>query len=174
MDQPERRSALLARAYELGFEYERRYRGCSQCVIAAIHDTLGIGDDRVFAAATGLAGGGALTGTGACGGYAGAVMVFGQLRGRERSDFEDPTGIRFQTFDLAKRLADRFTEEFGGTICHDVQREVFGRCFDLRDPEDFQRFEAAGAHRDKCPEVVGKAARMAVEIILDEGLVPLP
>lgn len=174
MDQQERRSELLARAYELGFEYERRFRGCSQCVIAAIQDTLGIRDDRVFAAATGLAGGGALTGTGACGGYAGAVMVFGQLRGRERSNFDDPAGVRFQTFDLAKRLADRFTEEFGGTICRDVQTGVFGRCFDLRDPADFQRFEEAGAHRDKCPEVVGKAARMAVEIILDEGLAPLP
>ena len=51
---------------------------------------------------------------------------------------------------------------------------MFGRSFDLRDPDDFERFEAAGAHRDRCPDVVGKAARMAVEIILDAGLVPLP
>lgn len=168
----ERRQGLLARAYELGHEYESRYRGCSQCVVAAIQDTLDIRNDGVFRAASGLAGGGALTGTGACGGYAGAVMVFGQLWGRERFNFDDPAGVRFHTFDLAKRLADRFTEEFGGTICRDVQTGVFGRCFNLRDPEDFARFEAAGAHRDKCPDVVGKAARMAVEIILDAGLAP--
>lgn len=172
MDREERRAELLARAYELGFDYEQRFRGCSQCVVAAIQDTLGIQDDAVFRAATGLAGGGALTGLGACGGYVGAVMVLGQLRGRERSDFADPAGVRFQTFDLAKRLADRFVEEFGGTICRDVQTGVFGRCFDLRDPADFARFDAAGAHQDKCPDVVGRAARMAVEIILDEGLVP--
>lgn len=173
MDQ-EQRNELLAKAYELGYDYERRFRGCSQCVVAAIQETLGIRDDQVFKAASGLAGGGALTGTGACGGYVGGVMVIGQLQGRERSDFGDPAGIRFKTFDLAKQLADRFVEEFGGTICRDVQCGVFGRSFDLRDPADFERFEAAGAHRDKCPDVVGKAARMAVEIILDAGLVPLP
>ena len=174
MDPAKRREDMMARAYELGYEYESRYRGCSQCVIAAIQDTLGIRDDAVFRAASGLAGGGALTGTGACGGYVGGVMVLGQLQGRERSGFDDAAGIRFRSFDLAKRLADRFGAEFGGTICRDVQTRVFGRSFDLRDPEDFARFEAAGAHRDKCPEVVGKAARMAVEIILDACLVALP
>ncbi|MFH1330165.1 MAG: C-GCAxxG-C-C family protein [Actinomycetota bacterium] len=171
MDQ-DQRSELLAKAYELGYDYESRFRGCSQCVVAAIQDTLGIRDDHVFKAATGLAGGGALTGVGACGGYVGGVMVLSQLLGRERVRFDDPEGIRFKTFDLAKRLADRFVEEFRGTICRDVQRAVFGRCFDLRDPADFARFEAAGAHRDKCPDVVGKAARMAVEIVLDAGLAP--
>jgi C_GCAxxG_C_C family probable redox protein len=173
VEQDQKKRELMARAYELGFDYERRFRGCSQCVIAAIQDTLGIREDQVFKAATGLSGGGALTGTGACGGLVGGVMVLSQLLGRERSHFEDAEGIRFRTFDLAKRLTDRFQEEFGGTICRDVQTGVFGRCFNLRDPEDFQRFEAAGGHDDKCSDVVGRAARMAVEIILDAGLVPL-
>ena len=171
MEQEQRKRELLARAYELGFEYERRFRGCSQCVIAAVQDTLGIREDHVFRAASGLAGGGALTGTGGCGGYVGGVMVLGQLQGRERSGFDDAEGVRFRSFDLAKRLADRFGEEFGGTICRDVQTRVFGRSFDLRDPEDFRRFEEAGGHDDKCPDVVGKAARMVVEIILEAGLV---
>ncbi len=174
MDPAQRKAGLLARAYQLGFEYERRFRGCSQCVVAAIQDALGVRDDHVFKAATGLAGGGALTGTGACGGYAGGVMVLGQLAGRERADFEDAGGVRFHAFDLAKELGDRFAAEFGSTICREVQTGVFGRSFDLRDRDDFARFEAAGAHRDKCPEVVGKAARMAVDIILEAGLVPEP
>ena len=87
---------LLDKAYELGFEYEKVYRGCSQCVIAAIQDTLDIRDDSVFKAGTGLAGGGGLTGIGVCGGYVGAVMVLSQLVGRERSNFEDPESIRFK------------------------------------------------------------------------------
>ncbi|RLB29772.1 MAG: hypothetical protein DRG87_06445, partial [Deltaproteobacteria bacterium] len=66
---------LLDRAYQLGFEYEKTYRGCSQCAIAAIQDTLDIRDDSVFKAGTGLAGGGGLTGIGVCGGYVGGVMV---------------------------------------------------------------------------------------------------
>lgn len=165
------RRQLLARAYRLGFDYERQFRGCSQCVIAAVQDTLGIQDDTVFRAASGLAGGGALTGRGACGGLVGGAMVLGQLRGRDRRGFDDPEGIRFRTFDLVKKLTDRFDEEFGGIICRDIQTRVFGRPFNLGDPEDFQRFEDAGAHDDKCPDVVGKAAAMAVGIILEAALV---
>ena len=172
MDPAPGQAELLAKAYQLGFEYERRFRGCSQCVVAAIQDTLGVRDDHVFKAATGLAGGGALTGVGACGGYAGGVMVLGQLAGRERNDFEDAGGVRFHAFDLAKALADRFVAEFGSTICREVQTGLFGRSFDLRDRDDFARFEAAGGHDDKCPEVVGRAARMAVAIILEAGLAP--
>ena len=82
MEGEKRREELLGKAYELGFEYEKTYKGCSQCVIAAIQDTLEIREDGVFKAATGLAGGGALTGIGACGGYVGGVMVLSQLLGR--------------------------------------------------------------------------------------------
>lgn len=168
-----RRQELLEKAYELGFEYEKTYRGCSQCVIAAIQDTLEIRDDSVFKAATGLAGGGGLTGMGDCGAYAGGVMVLSQLVGRERSRFDDPERIRFRSFDLAKKLADEFLSAFGTIICRDIQTKIFGRPYYLRDPEEFKKFEEAGAHRDKCPEVVAKAAQMAVKIVLDEGLIPL-
>ena len=75
----ENREELLKKAYELGFKYEKTYRGCSQCVVAAIQDTLGIPDDAIFKAATGFAGGCGLTGIGICGGFAGGVMVLSQL-----------------------------------------------------------------------------------------------
>jgi len=71
---------LLDKAYELGFEYEKAYRSCSQCAIAAIQDTLDIRGDSVFKAATGLAGGGGLTGIGVCGGYVGGQTHIGQRR----------------------------------------------------------------------------------------------
>ena len=173
MEEEGRKEELMEKAYNLGFEYERTYKGCSQCVIAAIQDTLDIRDDGVFKAATGLAGGGGLTGIGVCGGYAGGVMVLSQLLGRERSSFEDPERIRFRSFDLAKRLADQFIGEFGSIICRDIQIKKFGRPYYLRDPEEFNKFEQAGGHDDKCTDVVGRAAQMAVRIILDEGLVPL-
>lgn len=173
MEGERREEEFMEKAYRLGFEYEKTYKGCSQCVIAAIQDTLGIRDDAVFKAATGLAGGGGLTGIGLCGGYVGGVMVLSQLLGRERSAFADPERIRFKSFDLAKRLTDDFIAEFGTIICRDVQIRKFGRPYYIRDPEEFEKFEEAGGHEDKCTDVVGKAARMAVRIILDEGLVPL-
>jgi C_GCAxxG_C_C family probable redox protein len=162
---------LLDKAYELGFEYEKVYRGCSQCVIAAIQDTLNIRDDSVFKAGTGLAGGGGLTGTGVCGGYVGAVMVISQVVGRERSNFEDPEGIRYKTFELTRKLLRDYTRELGSIICRDIQLIKFGRPYYIADADDYEKFEAAGAHVDKCPDVVGRAAQLAVGLILDARLV---
>ncbi len=35
------------------------------------------------------------------------------------------------------------------------------------DKDDYAEFEKMGAHVDKCPDVSGKTARWAAEIILD-------
>jgi hypothetical protein len=43
---------LGEKAYKLGKEYEKTYRGCSQCVIAALQDAPDIRNDEVFKAAT--------------------------------------------------------------------------------------------------------------------------
>ena len=165
------RKEFLSRAYNLGFEYEKTYKGCAQCVIAAIHDTLNIRDDSVFRAATGLAAGGGLTGIGVCGGYVGGSMVLSQLCGRDRSDFEDKVRIRHRSFNLTKKLIDVFLETFGTLICRDLQVLRFGRPYYIRDPEEYAKFEEAGAHLDKCTDIVGRAAQITVGIILDEGLV---
>ncbi len=174
MKKEARKIKLIEKAYKYGFEYEKTYKGCSQSVIAAIQDTLGIRDDSVFKAGTGLAAGGGLTGIGVCGGYVGGVMVLSQLCGRERMKLEDPERIRFESYDLAKKLIDEFIREFGTIICRDIQTLKFGRPYYIKDPEDFNKFEKAGGHHDKCTDVVGKAAQMAVRLILDCGLVTLP
>jgi C_GCAxxG_C_C family probable redox protein len=166
----ERKKELLEKAYHLGFEYEKTYKGCSQCAIAAIQDTLGIKEDNVFKAATGLAAGGGLTGIGVCGGYVGGVMMISLLYGRERSNFEDPERKRFKSFELARRFGQLYTGELGSIICRDIQTHKFGRPYYIADPQDFEKFEEAGGHVDKCTDVVGTASRLAVQFILDEGL----
>jgi C_GCAxxG_C_C family probable redox protein len=164
------REALLKQAYDLGFEYEKTYRGCSQSAIAAIQDTLNIRDDSVFKAGTGLAAGGGLTGIGVCGGYVGGVMVISQLLGRERDNFADPEKIRFRSFALARKFLEQYMQQFASIICRDIQTHTFGRPYYIADPEEFDKFEEAGAHVDKCTHVVGKASQLAVKFILDEGL----
>jgi len=124
----------------------------------------------VFKAATGLAGGVGLSGIGPCGAFSGAAMVLSQLKGRERSNFSDPEKVRFKSFDMSSKLVDKFLDEYGTITCRDIQQRIFGRSYYLRDPDEFKKFHDAGAHDEKCPDVVGKAARIAVEIILDEGL----
>jgi hypothetical protein len=68
---------------------------------------------------------------------------------------------------------DACLEEIGAFTCRDVQTKRFGRAFYLRDPQQRKKFEEAGS-REICPDVVGRAARMTVKIILEEGLTPMP
>jgi len=164
------REPILDRVESLGIEYERKYGGCSQCVIGAIRDTFGGIDDSVFKAATGLAGGVGLTGA-TCGALTGAAMAIGAFLGREYDQFADPERIRFTTFELVRRMVARFEEEYGSTLCRHIQEKIMGRSYRLYDEGEHKDFIEAGGHDDKCPVVVGKAARWLAEILLEEDLV---
>jgi len=164
----------VEKAYELGKNYEKTYRGCSQCVVAALQDVFNIRNDDIFKSATGLAGGSAMSGEGGCGAYVGAIMVLGCLVGRERDNFSDPEGIRFKTHQLAGKLRKKFIDEYGSIVCRNIQTKVLGRYYYLADPQEYEKFHNAGAHDIHCPEVVGKAARWMAEIIMEENLVPQP
>jgi C_GCAxxG_C_C family probable redox protein len=169
MEKKKMNKALMKKAYNLGFQYEKVYKGCSQCVLAAVQDLFGEKNDDVFRAASGLAGGAGLCGDSGCGAYSGGIMALSQLHGRVRENFLDPERTRRKSFDLAKQLHDRFIAEYGSVICRDIQQKILGRGYYLRDPEEFEKFEKAGAHADKCPSVVGKAAAWVSEILWAEG-----
>jgi C_GCAxxG_C_C family probable redox protein len=168
-----KREDLIQRAQQLGFEYERTYQGCGQCSIAALQDTFGIRNDDVFKAATAFAAGVGQAGDGCCGAYLGAAMTISSLRGRTRGDFSDPQDVRKEAYRMVRQVRQRFIDEYGSVICRDIHTKIFGRPFYLPDPDERAKFEAAGAHVDKCPSVVGNAAGWAAAIILDEALVTL-
>jgi len=162
---------LLRHAYELGSTYEKDYHGCAQCAVAAIQDALGIEDDRVFKAANGLIAGIGCSSRGTCGALAGAVMVISSLCGRPRRLFDDVDRVRARPYGPAQRLLERFEKEFGSGICGEIQTKLMGRSFNLLNLEEKEMFLKAQAEEVHCPDVVGKASRWAVEIILDEHLV---
>lgn len=160
------------KAYQLGFDYEKNCMGCSQCVIAALQDTFQCRNDDIFKAATGLVGGGGTNTNGSCGAYSGAIMFIGSVEGRGRENFSSPPGAGLRTFELLKKLHDRFIREYGSVVCRNIQTKLFGRPYYLGDPDEFEKFEKAGAHDKHCPEVVGKAARWTAEILIDANLEP--
>jgi len=168
MDKKER----IKKAYEKGFNNEKDYRGCAQCAISAIQDALGIRNDFVYKAASGLAGGGGECTDGNCGGYTGGAMMISLLFGRTRKEEGSKKGRadKYVTFRLTAALHDKYVEKYGGVLCSDVQKKVFGRRFDLRNDEDKALFRKSGAHEDddKCCAAVGDGASWAVEIIIDE------
>jgi len=162
---------VAEKAYQLGKKYEKTYRGCSQCVIAALQDALDIRNDDIFKSATGLAGGAGLACDSGCGAYIGAILVLSSLLGRERNNFSDPEGIRHKTFELTRKFREKFIQEYGSVICRDIQNKILGRCYYLPDPQEYEKFHNAGAHDVHCPEVVGKAAKWMTEIMLEESLI---
>ena len=160
-------------AYELANLYEQKYGCCSQCVLAAIKNTIGSDkiSDNTFKASTGLGAG--IGGTGyACGALTGGVMAISCFVGREFENLPDPEGVRFTTFKLSRKLARRFVEEYGenGGDCSAVQTKLMGRSYDILNGER-DEFIANGGHSTVCPVVCGKAAMWVIDILAEEGLI---
>lgn len=160
---------IIEKAYALAYENEHLYGCCSQCVLAAIHDVLGIVDDATFQAAHGLAGGGALMTGGTCGALAGGMMAISSVYGRSREDFTNGQNVQLykQSYKLSKQLYNRFVAEYGGPLCAVVQTRLVGRPHNMWDREDYAVFEAAGGHLDKCPSVTGNVAAWTVELLVE-------
>lgn len=157
---------ILEKVYNLAFKYEAEHGSCPQCVLAALYETLGVGDPKTIQAADALAGGAALTTRGTCGALVGGLLAIGSVVGRTYEDFKAGKRKR-RVFQYAKKFYDKFIEEYGSPVCQDIHKKLFGRTFNLLDPKDYSEFEKAGGHVDKCPSVSGNAAKWAAEIILD-------
>jgi C_GCAxxG_C_C family probable redox protein len=166
-----KRKVNAERAYQLGKEYEKVYKGCSQCVVAALQDAFDIRNDAVFKSASGLAAGGGLATDGSCGAYSGGIMVLSSLQGRTRDTFANEEELT-KSMELIMKLHNRFIQEYGSVVCRNIQAKIFGRHYYLADMEEFEKFEKAGGHDEHhCPEVVGKAARWVATLINEAGLV---
>ena len=163
---------LAEKAYQLGKENEKTYRGCGQSVLAALQDALNLRNDAALKAITGFAGGLGLAGDSGCGAYLGSAVMLGSIVGRTRDNMADPEKVRFKTYELVRKLHDRFIQEYGSVNCRDIQTKIMGRYYYLPDLQEFEKFDNAGAHDTICPEVVGKAARWTVELLAQEGLLP--
>ncbi len=158
---------LADQAYRLAFKYESEIGSCPQCVLVALMEILNVGEPSVVKAADALAGGTALSTNGTCGALAGGLLAISTMAGREYKDFKAGQKKR-RVFKYARKLYDRFVGEYGSPVCLEVQKKIFGRSFNLLDPKEYEEFERAGGHVDKCPGVSGNVARWATEIILDE------
>ena len=95
-------------------------------------------------------------------------MAFGLVYPRCRDQFDGSRDNKYRTYDMARRLRQRYLDTYGNATCDDIHQRLMGRAFNLLDPADLAAFEAAGAHDDKCTNVVARAARWSLEIIGEE------
>ncbi len=155
---------LISKAYQLGYQFEATRGNCPQCVLAALMDTIGGIDEKIFQSAYGLHGGTVSNGVGTCGALAGAIIAIGTRYGRDRVAF-DRGEKECKNDVLARELCNKFFEVYGGLTCTKVQTAIMGRSFNMKDPEERKLFLECGGHVDKCTSVVGNAAKWTIEIL---------
>lgn len=142
-------------------DHVEAWGSCAQGTLLALQEEFDLGDIQSLKAATAMPGM-ALRGE-TCGAVVGSIMVFGLEFGREKP--EDVQAM-MRTMGVARRLCKEFEEKFGSCMCSGVQEHLFGRSFDLTDPQDIQEFAAAGAAK-KCRIPAEAAARIAGRMILE-------
>jgi C_GCAxxG_C_C family probable redox protein len=156
---------MMETAFNKAKHYEMKGGGCSQCTLSGVFDALGIQNDDVFKAATGLVDGVGLTGDGHCGALSGGVLAISYVFGRTKEEFGDMMKL-VKANVLSKKLHDCFVEKYGTCRCADLQKSFFGKFYNLYDPDEMKAAMEAGM-LDTCSTLVGEAARMTTEIILE-------
>jgi C_GCAxxG_C_C family probable redox protein len=172
------REELLNKVYELGRDFEINSTSCSQSTVAAINEVLGLGD-TIVKVSTSLCGGTAFQLLGTCGGLAGGIMVLDYFFGRPVENMSSEHVVQenwdklFTAQAVARELVNKYVKEYGTFTCAGIMGKKFGRLYFFEDPDEWKKFEAAGAHTDpdKCAGTVGKASRFIMEILLDKGIV---
>ena len=138
---------------------------CAQSSFMALKEQFGLGGEEVVKALTPLTGIAERGET--CGAVTGPLMAMGLIFGRNVNQLNDWETYRSSLIP-AGRFCQQFVEAFGSTMCHEIQKGEFGRCYQLTDPEELRAFQEADA-TGHCTEVVKKAVRLAAGVILDEA-----
>ena len=103
------------------------------------------------------------------------VMAIGLVYGPDKMEpllpqdglpMTDAIRMHREAVERGREFVDRFSREFNGKTCRDVQQAVTGRSFDLRNRDEWALFITKPYH-DKCGVVTAKAAAMTAEVIMD-------
>jgi hypothetical protein len=169
------RDQLLQKAYDLGVAYEMNSFSCSQCTVASLFRILEFPDALVKASCSN-AGGTAMQVVGTCGALVGGIMVLDYYFGRPFEHMSDKQVVQdpnindlFVAQPIARALVDKYIREYGTITCANIQMQLYNRFFYFEDEGEFKKLEHAGAHSnpEKCPRIVGNAARWTLELLMD-------
>jgi len=164
---------MVAQAAQRAADAERQCWGCSQAVLGALQETLGIGDNESFRAGTILSAGVARRGE-TCGALIGALMALGVACGR--SQMTDKEAYN-RAMDNAQDVVNGFkagierhyklASPLKSTLCPEIQTRLYGRSFNFLDVPERKAFNDAGGHNpDGCPMVCAIATEAAARKIL--------
>jgi C_GCAxxG_C_C family probable redox protein len=128
---------------------------CSQAVLAAFCDAIGLDREKALKVAQPFGGGMASLGM-TCGAVTGAMLAIGLKYGRTRPEDE---AAKQKTYRLVRELLQRFRDRHGSIVC----RDLIG--VDLSAPDGHQRGVERGVFENLCPQFVADAAEILEEIL---------
>ena len=142
IDIGDRGKEIIQKAYDLGYQFEEKYKGCARCTVASLQDAIDFipADEGLFRAASCLDGGATPTKLANCGSFTGSGMVIGWICGTGRF------GNNKLSHNLIHKVHKCFAKEYGSVICKQVRERA----------------------ERKCPEVVANAAKWTSEILLKQ------
>ncbi len=116
--------------------------------------------------------GGVAASSGSCGALCSSLFAIGAKYMPTVKEVENNVEGTQERFEFARdkmfAFRDAFAREFGGLTCYKVQEGVLGRGYNLLEEKELVEFLNLEGHREECGKVVGKAARMAAEFMLDD------
>ena len=128
---------------------------CSQAVLAAVSQPLGLDREKALKIAQAFGGGMARMGL-TCGAVTGAMLAIGLKHGRTRPEDEES---KERTYRLVHELVRRFQDRHGSIVC----RELIG--VDLSTPEGHKLGAEKGVFESLCPQFVSDAVEILEEIL---------
>lgn len=116
--------------------------------------------------------GGVAASSGSCGALCSGLLAIGAKYLPTMAEVESGSAEAQRKFEYGRdklfAFRNAFINEFGTTLCPEVQKKVFGRSYNLLDENELNEFLTLPGHEEKCAAVVAKAARLAAEIILED------
>ena len=162
---PEEKKQLAKKIGQDAYDNEMQYHGCSQSTLAALLKHLNLENPAVFKSTSGLAGGVGRTGEGTCGALSAGVTAISLIYGRDKLESAMESAGYAEAMRRSGILCNKFAEQFGSLKCHDVQRKISGRDWNLNDEKE--RLEFISVMTPACSDVCRKTAEFATEVILE-------
>jgi len=137
-------------------EYFDNKFNCSQAVLTAFADELGLTEDQSLRVATAF-GGGMGRQQHTCGAVTGAAMVLGLKFGKAKNDHEDK---KQDTYQKTVEFFDEFASIHGSTVCRHLLNDL-----DMRNADDLQKINEQGLFHTNCRKYVTDAVLLIEKII---------
>ena len=153
-----RSEANRERVGELAYNYSKRFDGCSQSMMQALMDVLGLRDDFWFRAIGGLQGGGGCGLT--CGALSTGFMLISAIGGRER--IEDGFQAILPMIEPCHRLAGWFKLQYKSMTCSEISGYDW---FDILDVVRQHHTPKGMERHENCARLTAGTAHKVAEIL---------